>query len=85
MPPQDPMAEASKKSIGPIVGIIVIIILLVLGALYVWGGKLSKAEPAAAPAAALESAPAELSNSDDVGALESDLMNTDLNIDLSEI
>jgi hypothetical protein len=31
-----------KKPFGPLVGIAVIIIVLALGAFYVWGGKLSK-------------------------------------------
>jgi hypothetical protein len=84
VPPQAPIETTPKKSIGPIVGIIVIILLLVLGALYVWGGKLSKNE---APKATIENtgASAELSNSDEVDALESDLANTDLDIDLSGI
>lgn len=41
MNPENQVA-AGKKSFGPLVGIVVIIIALALGAFYVWGGKLSK-------------------------------------------
>jgi len=41
-------APSEKKSFGPLVGIIVIIIALALGALYVWGGKLSSTDEAPA-------------------------------------
>ncbi len=32
---------AEKKSLGPIIGIIVIIAVLVVGAFYIWGGKIA--------------------------------------------
>ncbi|MFA6158681.1 MAG: hypothetical protein WC763_03635 [Candidatus Paceibacterota bacterium] len=35
-------APQVKKSFGPLVGIIVIIVVLALGAIYVWGGKSSQ-------------------------------------------
>lgn len=41
MNPQENQVAAEKKSFGPLVGIVVIIVVLALGALYVWGGKLS--------------------------------------------
>ncbi len=45
-------APSEKKSFGPLVGIIVIAIALVLGAFYVWGGKLSSTEETAATSTA---------------------------------
>jgi CHASE3 domain sensor protein len=42
MNPQENQVAAEKKSFGPLVGIVVIIVVLALGALYVWGGKLSQ-------------------------------------------
>ncbi len=41
MNPENQVA-AGKKSFGPLIGIVVIIMALALGASYVWGGKLSK-------------------------------------------
>lgn len=68
-PNQFQAAEAPKKSFGPLIGIIVIILLLVIGAFYVWGGKLSEEEA--------------LPEAQEVSAIESDLAETDLEIDLS--
>ncbi|MBI5134598.1 MAG: hypothetical protein HZA81_04460 [Candidatus Taylorbacteria bacterium] len=64
-----PAGEAPKRSFGPAIGIIVIVILLIIGAFYVWGGKLSE-----------EKAPA---GADDVSSIEADLSGTDTQIDLS--
>lgn len=36
----EPQAQA-KRSLGPVIGIIVIVLILVAGAFYVWGSKLS--------------------------------------------
>ena len=40
----DPRGEP-KSSVGPIVGIVIIIIVLVIGGLYFWGQKLSTDDP----------------------------------------
>lgn len=68
----DPVQVAGKKSVGPVIGIIVIIVVLVVGAFYVWGGKLSSNEPAP------------LTTTDEVSDIQADLDGgTDLDIDLS--
>lgn len=50
MPPQSPIPNENedrllpaghKSGVGPIVGIIIIIVLLILGALYFWGAHLN--------------------------------------------
>ena len=40
MPPPMEPAQRAKGSFGPVIGIVIIIALLVLGALYFWGGSL---------------------------------------------
>tara|TARA_B100000745_G_scaffold70940_1_gene42429 strand:+ start:1693 stop:2022 length:330 start_codon:yes stop_codon:yes gene_type:complete len=37
-------AEPKKEGVGPIVGIVVIIIILIFGGLYMWGTKLNNQE-----------------------------------------
>ncbi|MDZ4226980.1 MAG: hypothetical protein U1D26_00715 [Patescibacteria group bacterium] len=50
MPPQDPIPNENKDrllppahrtSAGPIIGVIIIVLLLVVGALYFWGSHLN--------------------------------------------
>jgi hypothetical protein len=65
---QIPGAE-TKKSFGPLVGVIIIIVVLLLGAFYIWGGKLSMNDDNGV--AQEEVAP--VSGSDEVSAIESDL------------
>ena len=61
----------SKKSFGPLIGVVIIIIVLLLGAFYIWGGKLSVNDKAVAQTVETEVAP--VSSSDEVNAIESDL------------
>ncbi len=69
---QAPVAEG-KKSFGPIAGVIIIVILLVVGALYMMRGETT------APDAVQTS-------SDEVSTIESELQaDAELNIDLSEL
>jgi hypothetical protein len=60
---------SEKKSLGPILGVIIIIIVLVLGAFYIWGGKLSMSDKNTEAETSL----APVSDSDDVDSIESDL------------
>lgn len=70
----DPVQVEGKRSIGPIVGIVVIIAVLVVGAFYIWGGKFGSSEPAP------------LTSTDEVSDIQTDLdAGADLNIDLSDI
>jgi hypothetical protein len=73
LPPSEP------KSSGPIIGIIVVILLLVGGAFYVWQTKLSNQTPPPLPetdqaTAALET----VGTSTEPNDIEADLINTDL-------
>lgn len=49
LPPRENSAikqpkEHGKQETGPVVGIIIIIVVIILGGLYVWGARLSKTE-----------------------------------------
>ena len=62
----------AKRSIGPIIGIVVIIAVLVVGAFYFWGNKLNSSQPAP------------LTTSDEVSDIQTDLNGSgDVNVDLS--
>ena len=47
--PVDPrdhlLPPAQKSSVGPIVGIVIIVVLLIVGALYFWGAHLDDQNP----------------------------------------
>ena len=53
MPPANPIphevTRPQKESAGPIVGIIIIFILAIFGALYFWGALLNKSDASQAP------------------------------------
>ncbi len=69
---QAPVAEG-KKSFGPIAGVVIIVILLIVGALYMMGGN-----------DAVTDVPQ--NSSDEVSAIESELgTDAELDIDLSEL
>ena len=68
-----------KGGMGPLIGSIIIIIVLVIGAVYFWGDKLNKQE-------IKDDAPAALSASDDATTLEQDLQNTpDVSADINNL
>ncbi|MDO8579334.1 MAG: hypothetical protein Q7R72_00485 [bacterium] len=68
---QIPTGE-SNKSFGPLIGVIIIIVILLLGAFYIWGGKLSVNDRDVAQTVETgELAP--VSSSDEIDAIESDL------------
>lgn len=68
------MDMEQKRSYGPIIGIVIIFVLFVLGALYFWGKSLSERDRVAVPP---------VSPSDDISSIESDLRATS-SVDLSE-
>ncbi|HVT75341.1 MAG TPA: hypothetical protein VHD69_02940 [Candidatus Paceibacterota bacterium] len=68
----------AKKSTGPIIGIIVVVALVIIGALYLWGGKLSGSAMTEG-----ESTVSPVSSSDDLDSLQSDLQTKDTPPDLS--
>lgn len=43
-PSEPQQEEAPTKSVGPIIGIAIILIVLIFGGLYYWGGKISNQE-----------------------------------------
>lgn len=69
------MDTDQKRSYGPIIGIIIIFVLFVAGALYfIWAKSLSERERIMVPP---------VSPSDDINSIESDLQATS-SVDLSE-
>jgi len=71
------------KQIGPVIGAIIIITILVIGGLYYWGAELNKqAEPSAEEIAAKVDHSTEAlgtqGTSDEIAAIEEDLDLTDL-------
>ncbi len=86
-----PLQPAPKKSLGPVIGIIVIIILLIVGALYIWGSKMNTqstsdtsmtdSQRMMAPQSATP-----VSKSDDVDSIDQDLKaDAGTNVDFSSI
>ncbi|MEK7628320.1 MAG: hypothetical protein AAB421_02800 [Patescibacteria group bacterium] len=87
--PQTAPIEAHKSSLGPIVGAVVIIALMVFGGLYYWGSQLQQEAAAelpfimddgSVPPASTEDTTAGIpapSNSDAVVDIEADINNTD--------
>jgi len=81
-----PMNQPPKKSVGPIVGVIIIILVIILGGLYFWGSKLnmpttgeeSAASIMAKPDAQTESLKSQ-GTSDTVSSIETDLNATNVN------
>ncbi len=82
--PQTPRVPEDKKSIGPIVGIVIIILVLVLGGLYFWGQKINMMDQGISPETVLNAEDASLvqlgqqSDSDTTASIEADLNATDI-------
>ena len=79
--PVSPAPE--KSSAGPIVGTIIVIVLLALGALYFWGARLNRETPDELPFipgddSAAESWVPPSSNSDEAAAIEAELEATNM-------
>lgn len=72
---------AKQKSIGPVIGTVIIVIVLIIGALYFWGAKLNRdASPQE-----LEETMQPLSTSDSVDAIGADLSATAIDSIESEL
>lgn len=78
--------QTPQKPMGPVVGIVIIVILLILGGFYFWGAQLTDTEKEVKITAeeiinqedtALENLQSQ-SNSDEIDAIEADLNTTDL-------
>lgn len=73
--PISPIPESPKKSFGPLIGIVIIIIVLAVGAFYFWGEKL-----------VVDNDLPPVSQSDEVNSIESDLSaQSDTNIDFGDL
>lgn len=82
--PQEPQEPAAKevnekphKSVGPIVGIAIIIVIIIFGGLYYWGAQLNREPPTAEEIEnqadpSLENLQVQ-SDSDEISAIEEDL------------
>jgi len=80
---EDPAPQ--KGGIGPLVGIIIIVAVLIIGGLYFWGAKLAKDEQHNMTAEEIANqedpqmeALTQQSSSDDLSAIEADVSATDL-------
>ncbi len=78
-----PPAKEERKPVGPIIGVVIIILLLILGGLYVWGEKLNS-ENAMTPDEIRNAADASVANlqaqgtSDDISSIKADTDATNL-------
>jgi hypothetical protein len=71
-------ASPSKSSVGPIIGIIILLAIVILGGLYFWGERsVEEVESDPAADAAVESINTQ-STSDDVNSIEADLDATEI-------
>lgn len=43
-PQQPEQSGSNKKSVGPIIGIAIIVVIIIFGGLYYWGGKINNQE-----------------------------------------
>ncbi len=76
--PIQPEPAETKGGIGPLVGSIIVIVILIIGAIYFWGGKLNRIDTLPA-----ENNPAALSTNNEMGTIEADFLNTpDVEADL---
>ncbi|MCF7857379.1 MAG: hypothetical protein K9M10_02785 [Candidatus Pacebacteria bacterium] len=85
----EPMAPSHPAHVGPILGVLIIMLVLILGGLYLWGGTLTNEvlapieepiiinnEPETPRAEADTQILETLSPSDDLGAIEADIDST---------
>lgn len=68
--PAAPSPAPEKKAFGPLIGIVIVIVALVIGAFYFWGQKASQ-ESSSADGASFEIAA--VSEGDDLESIEQDL------------
>ena len=72
----------NNKSSGPLIGIIIIVVLIILGALYFFGTKLAASKGSPEKNSAIV---APVSPSDDISSIENDLKATSTAPDLSNL
>lgn len=84
--PMQPVPVVEERAIGPAIGVIIIILVLVLGGLYFWGERMNKntqmQNPQIEEMASPDTQTMELeqqSSSDDINSIDADLRATDVN------
>ena len=83
--PMQPLQPVEEKAIGPAIGVIIIILVLILGGLYFWGERMNKntvmqnpqIEETASPDAQMMELQQQ-SSSDDINSIDADLKATDV-------
>jgi hypothetical protein len=88
-------ANEGPQPVGPFIGIVIILVVIILGGLYFWGETINQESRDSAAVEDITGAPdtttaalETMSNSDELSTIESDLKNTplsDLTNDLSDI
>jgi hypothetical protein len=71
------ISRAHEGSVGPMIGIIIILAVIVLGGLYFWGQRTSEGVLEDNTAAELEEIQSQ-SDSDEISSIEADLQSTDI-------
>jgi len=84
--PMQPIQPVNEKAVGPAIGVIIIILVLILGGLYFWGERMNKGSEIPNPQVENSVTPdaqtqnlQQQSSSDDVNAIDADLTATDVN------
>lgn len=87
-----PFSEEHQSHVGPILGVLIVVLVLILGGLYLWGSMIAdnengalvertipNNEPETTRAQADGQIMGTVSSSDELGAIEADLESTNLN------
>lgn len=78
----DTQENKPATSIGPLVGIIIVVLIIVLGGMYFWGQRIDSGQETGVKNDAATQSLQNQSASDDLASIEADVNNTDLqNID----
>lgn len=85
--PQEMAPEPKSGGMGPLIGVVIVVVLIALGGLYFWGGQLNKEEAVeeapAAEIAAPSDEPAAIDTSLD--EFDTDAFESDLDADLKAL
>jgi len=74
--------QAEQKSYGAVIGAIIIIAILILGALYFWGGQMKEQDQTGAAVQVEQSVDDELNTLEqELGSTEADTVDTDVELE----
>jgi uncharacterized protein YpmB len=73
VPPYQPQTNSEHKKIGPVVAILVIVLVLVAAAIYMFATRVNKQDAVNSDTAAAQEVQEVTNNSDEVNDLEADL------------